>query len=212
MKLPLTGQMERQIFTINTNDPVFKLARVTHSISVDLCTSMSCDKASVFDDLGMRMYGWLSLSHSVCFPFTGPGLCMNIELYFSSHKERTARGPWRDILELQTTPLIHATMSTKPFNPSSLCLISGTHTIHQLCYKILVMKRTFITPVSQFNSSLKEAKNWAERAAGWLLLHCLLCSLFCASGLGEILETLEGMDRTNSQTGKHWIIVAFMIC
>ncbi len=35
-------------------------------------------KTSVFDDLGW----WLNPSHSVCFPFTEPGLCMNSGLFF----------------------------------------------------------------------------------------------------------------------------------
>ncbi len=67
----------------------FKLTPVMHSIS--LCCvrarvvtdytevfSGNVAKASVFDDLGW----WLYPSHSVCFLFTEPGLCMNTRLLF----------------------------------------------------------------------------------------------------------------------------------
>ncbi len=63
---------------------------VTHSIS--LSCLLSCDilyevfsgnaaKTSVFDEMGW----WLYPSHSDCFPFTEPGLCMNTGLCFSAH-------------------------------------------------------------------------------------------------------------------------------
>ncbi len=58
----------------------FKLMRVMHSISVVLCAS--CDKASVFDNLGTRTDWWSGPSHFVCFPFTEPGLCMNTGGFF----------------------------------------------------------------------------------------------------------------------------------
>ncbi len=71
MKLPLTGDRWRgEYSTINTNDPAVKLAVVQ---TVVLCASTSC-------------------VHSVCFPLTEPGLCMN-----TAHTERTAGRPWGDI-------------------------------------------------------------------------------------------------------------------
>ncbi len=67
----------------------FKLSRVTHSICLfcvgaQVVTYYNTAKATVFDDLGW----WLYPSHSVCFPFTEPGLCVNTGLFlFSSHTE-----------------------------------------------------------------------------------------------------------------------------
>ncbi len=39
--------------------------------------------ALVSDDLGC----WLYPSHSVCFPFTEPELCLNTRLFFSAHTQ-----------------------------------------------------------------------------------------------------------------------------
>ncbi len=90
MKLPLTGDMARQIFTINTNDPAVKLAVVQ---TVVLCLV----RATLF------------VSH-----LQSRGLCMNTRFFF----QRTQNGKLADPeeifaefdkkcigLELQTTPL-----------------------------------------------------------------------------------------------------------
>ncbi len=86
----------------------FKLMWVTHSISLSCIRARDATyytkwvfsgnvaKASVFDVLDW----WLYPSHSVCFLFTEPGLCVNTGLFFSAHTEQKASGPRGDILRI----------------------------------------------------------------------------------------------------------------
>ncbi len=82
---------------------------------------------------------WLYPSHSVCFPFTEPGLCMNTGLFSSAHTERKVSGPWGDILwiwQKMYAQMYWVRISDYTFNTYSIKQLWTTDTLRITCSQL----------------------------------------------------------------------------